>query len=95
MVNGQPSALYGTATPVDCQLVHFPLFAVAVAEAAADVGPHGVAHHLRRQPRALLRAGWGWWVHVAGRAPKPGAGTWASSWGHAATVDTPVTADVT
>jgi hypothetical protein len=89
-----------TPLPHDCigrdptALGHQP-FDVAVAEAEADLEPDTMAHYLRRKPKALLRAGCGWWVQAASMPPQPGAGMWASSWDNAAAVDTSSTANIT
>ena len=68
---------------------------VAVAEAEAAGEPHPMARQPRRQPRALLRAGYGWWVHRASMPPQPGAGRWAGSLDNAAAVDTASAANIT
>jgi hypothetical protein len=69
------------------------LFALAEAEAAGE--PHPMARQLRRQPRVLLRAGGGWWVHAASMSPQPGAGRWAGSLDNASAVGTPSAANIT
>jgi hypothetical protein len=66
-------------TPLPHDYIGHQPFDVAVAEAEAEGEPDTMAHYLRRKPRALRRAGCGWWVQAASMPPQPGTGRWASS----------------